>query len=226
MTSLGNSFFEILSTELKCELTGLQHGRNTPAIDTNLHIQTEKIFQIRDPFLGEDSMEVDSFLCMYLDILKHCKLELEKLDNMTDEFCSSYLEALKPAQNSIFVEEKNGKLTSNSDSNTSNNNNSKKKDENQTEFTNHNKKRRGNLPKASTNLLKKWLFDHLFHPYPTEEEKQSLSLQTGLTLNQISNWFINARRRILQPMLENVRQQQQTAQLPTNNTIEKLSFKK
>ena len=23
------------------------------------------------------------------------------------------------------------------------------------------KKRRGNLPKASTNLLKKWLFDHL-----------------------------------------------------------------
>jgi len=70
------------------------------------------------------------------------------------------------------------------------------------------KKRRGNLPKACTNLLKKWLFDHLFHPYPTEEEKSALSMQTGLSSKQISDWFINARRRILQPMLESVRQQQ------------------
>lgn len=69
------------------------------------------------------------------------------------------------------------------------------------------KKRRGNLPKSATNLLKKWLYDHLLHPYPTEEEKSALAAQTGLSLNQICNWFINARRRILQPMLENVRQQ-------------------
>jgi len=69
------------------------------------------------------------------------------------------------------------------------------------------KKRRGNLPKSATNLLKKWLYDHLLHPYPSEEEKAALASQTGLSLNQICNWFINARRRILQPMLENVRQQ-------------------
>eukprot|EP01117_Protostelium_nocturnum_P018439 TRINITY_DN7713_c0_g1_i2.p1 TRINITY_DN7713_c0_g1~~TRINITY_DN7713_c0_g1_i2.p1 ORF type:complete len:356 (+),score=103.95 TRINITY_DN7713_c0_g1_i2:103-1170(+) len=67
------------------------------------------------------------------------------------------------------------------------------------------KKRRGNLPKSATNLLKAWLFNHIFHPYPTEEEKGTLSVQTGLSINQISNWFINARRRILQPMLESAR---------------------
>jgi hypothetical protein len=28
-------------------------------------------------------------------------------------------------------------------------------------------KRRGKLPENSTNLLKKWLFDHWYHPYPS-----------------------------------------------------------
>ncbi|KAI9345067.1 hypothetical protein BD770DRAFT_186542 [Pilaira anomala] len=65
-----------------------------------------------------------------------------------------------------------------------------------------NKRRRGNLPKAVTAILRDWLSRHKKHPYPTEEEKASLAAETNLNLNQISNWFINARRRILQPMLE------------------------
>ncbi|CDH57597.1 hypothetical protein RO3G_08713 [Lichtheimia corymbifera JMRC:FSU:9682] len=64
------------------------------------------------------------------------------------------------------------------------------------------KRRRGNLPKQVTEYLKAWLVDHKQHPYPSEKEKLHLAQQTGLTVNQISNWFINARRRILQPMLE------------------------
>lgn len=63
-------------------------------------------------------------------------------------------------------------------------------------------KKRGSLPKSTTNLLKAWLFDHHGHPYPTENEKQEMAQKFGLTVNQISNWFINARRRILQPMKE------------------------
>ena len=43
---------------------------------------------------------------------------------------------------------------------------------------------------------------HFQHPYPTEEEKRVLASQTQLTLLQVNNWFINARRRILQPMLD------------------------
>ncbi|KAH8153157.1 uncharacterized protein LAJ45_02744 [Morchella importuna] len=59
------------------------------------------------------------------------------------------------------------------------------------------KRRRGNLPKHVTDLLRGWLNDHLHHPYPTEDEKQMLMAQTGLNINQVSNWFINARRRRL-----------------------------
>jgi hypothetical protein len=63
------------------------------------------------------------------------------------------------------------------------------------------RKRRGNLPKTITAILREWLIDHCHNPYPTESEKNELRLTTGLTLNQISNWFINARRRLLPQIL-------------------------
>lgn len=44
-----------------------------------------------------------------------------------------------------------------------------------------NKKRRGNLPKQTTDILRAWLHEHLDHAYPNEEEKQQLIRQTGLS---------------------------------------------
>ncbi|KAI1501224.1 hypothetical protein F5X99DRAFT_205295 [Biscogniauxia marginata] len=67
------------------------------------------------------------------------------------------------------------------------------------------RKRRGNLPKETTDKLRAWFVAHLHHPYPTEDEKQDLMRQTGLQMNQISNWFINARRRQLPTMISNAR---------------------
>ncbi|XP_056010254.1 homeobox protein PKNOX2-like isoform X2 [Ostrea edulis] len=64
------------------------------------------------------------------------------------------------------------------------------------------KSKRGVLPKQATQVMKSWLFQHIVHPYPTEDEKRQIASQTNLTLLQVNNWFINARRRILQPMLD------------------------
>ncbi|KAH8704148.1 homeobox KN domain-containing protein [Talaromyces proteolyticus] len=64
------------------------------------------------------------------------------------------------------------------------------------------KRRRGNLPKPVTDILRAWFHEHLDHPYPTEEDKQIFMSRTGLSISQISNWFINARRRQL-PALRN-----------------------
>jgi Homeobox KN domain len=47
-------------------------------------------------------------------------------------------------------------------------------------------RRRGNLPKQVTDILRMWFQDHVAHPYPTEEEKQQLMHQTGLTISQVS----------------------------------------
>ncbi|XP_070576432.1 homeobox protein Meis1-like isoform X11 [Ptychodera flava] len=63
-------------------------------------------------------------------------------------------------------------------------------------------KKRGIFPKAATNIMRAWLFQHLTHPYPSEEQKKQLAQDTGLTILQVNNWFINARRRIVQPMID------------------------
>ncbi|CAF5146192.1 unnamed protein product, partial [Rotaria sp. Silwood1] len=62
--------------------------------------------------------------------------------------------------------------------------------------------KRSILPKSATSIMRSWLFQHIAHPYPSEDEKRAISNKTNLSLLQVNNWFINARRRILQPMLE------------------------
>lgn len=68
--------------------------------------------------------------------------------------------------------------------------------------SNSKRQKRGILPKHATSVMRAWLFQHLVHPYPSEDEKRAIAAQTNLTLLQVNNWFINARRRIIQPMLE------------------------
>lgn len=56
-------------------------------------------------------------------------------------------------------------------------------------------RKRGKLPKETTDFLKAWLHRHSDHPYPSEEEKKQLCHATGLSMSQVSNWMINVRSR-------------------------------
>ncbi|KAH7689730.1 Thiolase-like protein, partial [Dioscorea alata] len=62
------------------------------------------------------------------------------------------------------------------------------------------------LPERSVNVLRAWLFEHFLHPYPSDADKHLLARQTGLSRNQVSNWFINARVRLWKPMVEEMYQ--------------------
>ncbi|KAH8764363.1 hypothetical protein F5883DRAFT_497981 [Diaporthe sp. PMI_573] len=49
--------------------------------------------------------------------------------------------------------------------------------------------------RRSTKVLKEWFAAHSAHPYPSDQEKEELKERTGLSIRQISYWFVNARRR-------------------------------
>ncbi|KAK0527558.1 Homeobox protein tos8 [Tilletia horrida] len=69
--------------------------------------------------------------------------------------------------------------------------------------------RRGNYPRSVTEYLKAWLFSHREHPYPTDQEKRELARHTNLTMTQLNNWLINARRRLLRDHQQQQQQHQQ-----------------
>ncbi|KAJ0694593.1 putative transcription factor Homeodomain-TALE-BEL family [Helianthus annuus] len=73
------------------------------------------------------------------------------------------------------------------------------------------------LPERSVNILRSWLFEHFLHPYPSDADKHLLSRQTGLSRNQVSNWFINARVRLWKPMVEEMYQQESKEEAENHN---------
>ena len=55
---------------------------------------------------------------------------------------------------------------------------------------------------AVRKVLREWLHQHLTNPYPSDAEKLHLANKTGLTVLQVNNWFINARRREFKSLID------------------------
>ena len=69
------------------------------------------------------------------------------------------------------------------------------------------------LPSETVEYLKAWMMspEHIAHPYPTEQEKAQIMADTGIELKQLTNWFVNNRKRYWKPRVEARLQQQAQA---------------
>jgi Homeobox KN domain len=70
--------------------------------------------------------------------------------------------------------------------------------------THNNRKKPTTLPNETVEYLKAWMMspEHIAHPYPTEVEKAKIMEDTGLELKQLTNWFVNNRKRYWKPRVE------------------------
>ncbi|KAJ3415160.1 hypothetical protein HDV05_005440 [Chytridiales sp. JEL 0842] len=59
----------------------------------------------------------------------------------------------------------------------------------------HSGKHRPNFSAEVIAMLLAWFEANMNNPYPTQEVKEAFAIQTGLTIKQVNDWFINARRR-------------------------------
>lgn len=76
------------------------------------------------------------------------------------------------------------------------------------------------LPSETVEYLKAWMMspEHIAHPYPTEQEKAQIMADTGIELKQLTNWFVNNRKRYWKPRVEaRLHQQGQTETSPSRN---------
>eukprot|EP00970_Alexandrium_tamarense_P001169 scaffold126_cov114-Alexandrium_tamarense.AAC.2 len=65
------------------------------------------------------------------------------------------------------------------------------------------------LPQETVDYLKAWMMStkHINYPYPSEQEKAEIMAKTGIEPKQLTNWFVNNRKRYLK----------QREQQPTTN---------
>lgn len=76
-----------------------------------------------------------------------------------------------------------------------------------------NQRKSTSLPSKTVEYLKAWMMspEHIAHPYPTEQEKAQIMADTGIELKQLTNWFVNNRKRYWKPRVEARLQQQAQA---------------
>lgn len=73
------------------------------------------------------------------------------------------------------------------------------------------------LPLDTVEYLKAWMMspEHIAHPYPTEQEKAQIMAETGIEMKQLTNWFVNNRKRFWKPRVESAQFKKSIANAPS-----------
>jgi hypothetical protein len=87
----------------------------------------------------------------------------------------------------------------------------------------HANKKKTALSQYAVQYLKNWMLSptHIEHPYPTEEEKVKIMKTTGIEIKQLTNWFVNNRKRYWKPKVEEYKRRSSE----TNLTVKEIAAK-
>eukprot|EP00960_Hanusia_phi_P033542 750501-Hanusia_phi.AAC.4 len=148
--------------------------------------------------------EMTNFLQTAISSLKQHREEVESLIKIRDACCDQYLEFLKNTWTEHLQARTDPKVTGPASDLKMNrpsvdHSSSSEQDPN---AQRPEKRRRENLPSQSVSVLKEWMRNNIKRPYPTDQDKVELAALANITTQQVSNWFVNARKRIWQQMLE------------------------
>jgi hypothetical protein len=82
------------------------------------------------------------------------------------------------------------------------------------------------LPPETVEYLKNWMMspEHIAHPYPTEQEKAEIMAETGIGMKQLTNWFVNNRKRYWRPRVAN--KKVSSGSIPRSSSTGSLPMKK
>ena len=80
------------------------------------------------------------------------------------------------------------------------------------------RRKRRNFNKKSSDVLYEYFYANLTNPYPSDEVKEELGRQAGITVSQVNNWFGNKRIRYKRNTLK----AQEEANVFAGNYIEKI----
>ena len=161
----------------------------------------------RNTFVDCDSPE--EFMEQYLEKMKWFRCEFKRSNTEQQIFLERYLKRIQNIS-AMWEEEDSNSMTGSSEVNLKDDSTSPvpscKRKLNESRSIQHQrvkkKKKRNRLPKAANDVLISWFLNHEHHPYPTLEEKASLSHLTGLGTTQIRNWFTNIRKRHWTPVVQ------------------------
>mmetsp|Transcript_33850 Transcript_33850/g.52717 ORF Transcript_33850/g.52717 Transcript_33850/m.52717 type:complete len:263 (+) Transcript_33850:141-929(+) len=168
-----------------------------PTFESPNHQLPFDIMDLDDPDRLPDP-ELDSALEVFTDLTRRRKEKVKDFYKTLNAFLQEYVEAVddlavaEPLLKGTHLHQKIQDLKENV----------KRKfgpfvDELQKECVN--KRRRANLPDKAVQIFKEWFRNHNDYPYPTEQEKASLAKKAGVNEVQVSNWFINVRKRYWKP---------------------------
>ena len=141
--------------------------RDTKSLGLMVQGDVERPWKKKQTTPPESNAVEPSFLEQYLKAIERQKRQTNDVFTRVDRFCEAYSPNVEPLCKRIGVS--SDRVFSST--------------------------QKGRFTPEVLGILTSWFSSHVMNPYPDEEQRSALLKATGLSQQQLKNWFINHRKR-------------------------------